>query len=264
MALWQRAFGGTSVELSAVAERRIAGYGNYGIYGYGYSDPGNPLSAGVELPNPWLIGGFLLVYVLLVGPLNYLILRARKQLELSWATIPALIAVFVVGAYILGVVTRGTDTRLIQSSVIRVYDNAPQATVDSFIGILSPDRRTYDLTFAGDLPLTELDPSAQGLAHGNPAVILQGRPTTIRKLPLDTWALRGFVAEGALTYANPFSATLRLENGQIAGEVLNRSADPLHDVGLIYGGAAIRLGDLAPGQHTTVNLTPSTGTPVAP
>jgi hypothetical protein len=256
VALWQRALGGTSVSLSSVAERRMVGYPNFG-YGYGGAD--NPLSAGVELPNAWLVGGFLLAYVLLVGPLNYLILRARKQLELSWATIPVLIAVFVVGAYVLGLVTRGSDTRLIQSSVIRVYDTAPQATVDSFIGILSPDRRTYDLAFTGDLPLTELDASAHGLPRGNPAVIVQGRPTTVRKLPLDTWALRGFVAEGALAYADPFSATLRLENGRIVGELRNRSAEPLHDVGVLYGSATALVGDLAPGQQASVNLAPSTG-----
>lgn len=251
LAFWQRALSGTSVELSAVAQRRM---NSYGVYGFGYSGNGNPLSAGVELPNAWLVGGFLLVYVLLVGPINYLVLRARKRVEWSWVTIPALIAAFVVGAYILGLVTRGTETRLIQSSLIHVYDNAPQATVDSFIGVLSPARGTYSLNFTGDLPLTELDASAQGLAHGIPAVIVQGRPTTVRNLPLDTWALRGFVGESTLAYASPFSTTLRLENGQIVGYVFNRSNATLQDVGVIYGDEATLVGDLAPGKAAAVNL----------
>jgi hypothetical protein len=252
--LWQRALSTTSVELSMAAGRRLHSYS-----GYGYGSDGNPLSAGVELPNAWLVGGFLLAYILLVGPVNYLVLRARKQVELAWVTIPVLIALFVLGAYLLGVATRGTDARLIQSSLIRVYDNVPQATVDSFVGLLSPDRRTNDLTFTGDLPLTELDPSSQGLAHGNPAAIVQGRPSAVRNLPLDTWALRGFLAESTVAYADPFSTTLHLENGHIVGQVINRGADTLRDVGVLYGNGAAPVGDLAPGATAAVDLTLSSG-----
>jgi hypothetical protein len=250
--LWQRALNTTSVELSMAAQRRLRSY-------FGSGSDGNPLSAGVELPNAWLVGGFLLAYILLVGPLNYLVLRARKQVELAWVTIPALIALFVVGAYLLGVATRGSDARLIQSSLIRVYDNVPQASVDSFVGLLSPDRRTNDLTFSGDLPLTELDPSSQGLVHNNPAAIVQGRPSQVRNLPLDTWALRGFLAESTVAYPDPFATTLRLENGRIAGQVTNRGSETLRDAGVLYGNSAVRVGDLAPGASASVDLTLSSG-----
>jgi hypothetical protein len=250
-ALWQRALSTTSVELSMVAQRRLQNQFGYIYYGYN----GNPFNIpGLNLPNAWLVGGFLLVYVLLIGPVNYLVLRALKRVELAWVTIPALIVLFVAGAYLLGVGTKGTDARLSEASVVRVYDGAALATVDSFVGIVSPVRQTFDLVFAGDVPLTELDPSSQGLARGVPAAIQQGRPTRVQGLPLDTWTLRGFLAESTVAYTDPFTAQLRLDNGRITGQLVNRGTTVLRDVGVVHGDAAVRVGDLPPGGSATVNL----------
>ena len=251
-ALWQRALSTTSVELSMVAQRRLQNQFGY-IYGYGYN--GNPFNIpGLALPNAWLVGGFLLVYVLLIGPINYLVLRALKRVELAWVTIPALIVLFVAGAYLLGVGTKGIDARLSEASVVRVYAGADLATVDSFVGIVSPVRQTFDLVFAGDVPLTELDPSSQGLARGVPAAIQQGRPTRVQGLPLDTWTLRGFLAESTVAYTDPFTAQLRLENGRITGQLVNRGATLLRDVGVVHGVIAVRVGDVPPGGTAQVNL----------
>ena len=47
-----------------------------------------------SLPDVLPIIGFLLIYIALMGPLNYVILNRLNRREWAWVTIPLLIAVF--------------------------------------------------------------------------------------------------------------------------------------------------------------------------
>jgi hypothetical protein len=136
--------------------------------------------------------------------------------------------------------------------VVHVYPGAALATVDSFIGLLSPTRQTYDVSFAGDVPLTELDARAASFS-GNPATVMLGRPTRVQSLTIDTWALHGFLAESTVAYSAPITGSLRLDNGNLRLRVTNQGQDLLHDVGAVRGNIAYHLGDLAPGQSAELN-----------
>jgi hypothetical protein len=250
--LWKQLLSQTNVDLSLAAVRRLGNqYGSMYYDGFNTSPFEIP---GIQLPSAWLVGGFLLVYLLLLGPVNYLVLRALKRVELAWVTIPGLIVVFVIGSYVLGVASKGSALRLVEASVVRTYADAPLASVDSFVGLLSPTRQSYDLAFDGDVPLTELNPSGWGFDANIPATIAQGRPTQVRNLQVDTWALRGFLAESTVAYANPFTATLRFDNGRLVGRLTNRGPGALRDVGVVWGGAAQRVGDLGAGAGGDINL----------
>jgi hypothetical protein len=250
--LWTRLLGQTTVELSRAAQRRVSNQFGYNYYGGYYGSHPFDIS-GLELPSAWLVGGFLLAYLLLLGPVNYLVLRLLKRVELAWVTMPALIVLFIIGTYALGILSRGNALRLAQASIVHVYPGAPLAAVDSFVGLLSPTRGNYDLSFPGDLPLTELSAAAGGF-NGRGATILLGRPTQVRDLTADTWALRGFLAESTVTYAAPLTATVRLDNGRLRGRVTNQGSLALRDVGVVRDNLAQRLGDLEPGQSAEFDL----------
>ena len=52
------------------------------------------------------IGGLLVLlfgYIVLIGPINYLVLRRLDRREWAWVTMPVLIVVFTVGAFGFGV-----------------------------------------------------------------------------------------------------------------------------------------------------------------
>ena len=258
--LWTRLLSQTQVELSLTGRRRVSNQFGYNYYGGYYGS--HPFDiAGLELPNAWLVGGFVLAYLLLLGPINYLVLRLLKRVELAWVTMPALIAIFIIGTYALGVLSKGNSLRLAQASIVHVYPGTSLAAVDSFVGLLSPTRGNYDLSFPGDTPLTELNASASGFT-GRGATILLGRPTQVRDLTADTWALRGFLAEGTVAYPAPLTATIRLDNGRLRGRVTNQGSTPLRDAGVLRDNQAQYLGDLEPGQSVEFDLLfPGSGSP---
>src|SRR5690606_2061153 len=48
----------------------------------------------LTLPSILQLLAFLLVYTIVVGPLNYWVLKRRNQLERAWITIPVLVVIF--------------------------------------------------------------------------------------------------------------------------------------------------------------------------
>ena len=84
------------------------------ISGLVFSDDTQLVSAVSQLPALALppIGGLIALlgaYILLVGPINYLVLRRLDRREWAWVTMPVLIAIFAVGAYAFGSLLRGSD-----------------------------------------------------------------------------------------------------------------------------------------------------------
>lgn len=88
---------------------------------------------------------FLLAYILLVGPINYIVLNRLNRREWAWLTIPVCIAAFSALAYGLGTQIRGTDATLNRLTVIRSYPDTDLARADSVIGLLAPRRGQYSL-----------------------------------------------------------------------------------------------------------------------
>src|SRR4029078_3512544 len=80
----------------------------------GGGDDSQIVQAAAQLPNLALppVGGLiaiLVVYILLIGPINYLILKRIDRREWAWVTMPVLIVAFAVGAYGFGSLLRGTN-----------------------------------------------------------------------------------------------------------------------------------------------------------
>ncbi len=70
---------------------------------------------------PWLLAA-LAFYVLLVGPINFLILRRMDRRELAWVTIPVMSAVMLAGLWIAG--RSQLDDRIVTHASIVVQEDA--------------------------------------------------------------------------------------------------------------------------------------------
>ena len=92
-------------------------------------DDSTIVSAVINLPSLALppIGGLIVLlfgYILLVGPVNYLVLRRLDRREWAWVTVPVLILVFTVGSFGIGGLLRGSDV------IIHEVGDRPRRTRD--------------------------------------------------------------------------------------------------------------------------------------
>jgi hypothetical protein len=267
--LWKQILAGHRVQQSPAAARRTQSYysgSNPYIGSSYYLGQLSPFDIpGIELPGVALVGGFLFLYVLVIGPINWLVLRRMHRPDLAWVTIPALILLFAGMAYVMSYQSKGSQLRLAISTVVRSYSGAPVATVNSYVGIFSPGRQEYTLDFNDDAQITEVGSSVLGgpsNGGGSSARIYQGKPSSIRNLNIDTWTLRGFEAEMTVPYQPVYTAQLQLRQGTITGQITNQGATPLTDVAVVAGNSVQLLGTLGAGQQATVRLSGYTRGPV--
>ncbi len=211
----------------------------------------------LELPSTWQICGFLFVYLLIIGPLNYLVLSRLKRRELAWLTIPAIVFVFSGVTYLTGYQLRGTRATLHQLALVQVWPDSDQAQVDELLGLYTPRRAAYDLEFPTGFLVRPL-PVYSG--YGTPANVhlQQGDQTLLTGLLADVGGVESFVVQGQVPTPR-FESNLTLEtvNGVVVlqGTVTNQSALSLSDVVLLApggSGSVQRLGDFKPGETQTL------------
>lgn len=87
---------------------------------------------------------FILIYILIVGPLDYLFLKkVVKRLELTWVTFPLVVLVVSVAAYVTAYKLKGNHLRVNKIDVvdINLRDNQVQGT--TWFSIFSPRVQSY-------------------------------------------------------------------------------------------------------------------------
>ena len=126
------------------------------------------------------IGGLIAIlggYIVLIGPLNYLILKRLDRRELAWITMPVLIVVFAVSAYGFGTALRGTDLIVNEVAIVRGAPGATEGTAQVYLGIFSPSRATYQVQVPGGALLASpISGDFSAGRHGQHARRRPGRP----------------------------------------------------------------------------------------
>ena len=207
----------------------------------------------VGLPPIEQLLGLLVAYIVLIGPLNYLVLRRLDRREWAWVTMPLLIVVFSVGAFGLGRLLKGSDTVINEIAIVRGAAGVETGLGQVYVGVFSPSRRSFDVRVPGGALLSNPISMQQQGNLGLPLDILLGDPARLRNYEVGFGVLRGFRAETALP-APKIETELALSSDRMSGRVTNRSSAPLENAAIVFGSSVLPLGDLAAGATVTVDL----------
>ncbi len=221
-------------------------------------------SPGFDLPSALQMFGMLALYILMIGPVNYLALRITGRRELAWVTIPALVVVFSILAYFTGFSLRGTRATLNRLSVVQVWPDSDRAQVDGLLGVLSPRRTTYRLAAPPGLTLRPLVDSSSTTPIGLNSVqqateIEQGSVHSASNVLVDASLIAGFATTGFIDDAPHIDgeATFKLDsNGsaQISGRLTNTTGFALEDAVILAPGGFQQLGLLEPEETAAFDL----------
>jgi hypothetical protein len=103
----------------------------------------------LDVPPAELLLAVIVAYILLIGPVSYVVLRRLDRRELAWVTAPVLVLVFSAGTYGIGSAIKGSDVILHEISIVRTAAGGSAASVQTYAGIFSPTRDSYDLVVRG-------------------------------------------------------------------------------------------------------------------
>jgi hypothetical protein len=244
---------------------------------------------GVKLvPFGW-VAFFIFLYILLIGPGDYLFLKkVLKRMELTWITFPAIVITVSLLAYVAAYTVKGTDLRINKVDALDIDQSGPSkefapARGTTWVTLFSPQNRDYGLTVA-PLPLdrdpkdatppdrlpagTELLVSWFGgpdpVMGGNNRLGLSGAPyeylpmggdpEKVDGVRIAIWSTKSFAGRWSSPAVPPVvDADLRpVGTDRLAGTITNRLNRPLRDAWLAFGRQVYELGDLKPGATARV------------
>lgn len=267
----QRAQGGPHLErneLATTLQRSLESFDEVPVISFGW------------------VAFFILIYILIVGPLDYWFLKkVVKRLELTWVTFPLVVLVVSVAAYFTAYRIKGNHLRINKVDVVdvRLSDNEVQGT--TWLALFSPRVQAYtvgidpvqewggageaDDRFGGGtvvVPLNAPDSSPGGVDRPTSASLFR-RPYSfereaagLRDVPIPVWASRSFagswrrrVKPGELIRVEKFGPTA---TGQkLTGEIFNQLPVELTEASLFYDGFWHRLpNDRLPVGKTTIDF----------
>jgi hypothetical protein len=205
----------------------------------------------LEVPPAELLLAVIVAYILLIGPISYIVLRRMDRRELAWVTAPLLVVLFTACSFGIGNSMKGSEVIVNQISLIRSSGSGSAATIESYAGIFSPDRATYDLTVEADALMAKLRPvNFDGRPQTAADVLIeQGDPAHLRGLTIGVFGFEAVRADAIVDRDPILSVSWRSEGGELIGTVTNEGSEPVSDVAYVSSSGGDMLeAELAPGD----------------
>lgn len=222
---------------------------------------------GIAGPESWRFLLGLLLFALLVGPGNLLILSRLGRRDLALLTAPALSILVTAGALIYAQKNRQGDVVVNQVSIVRTWDGSGVGSVHSFVGIFALHSQHYGLmippnALVATAATSYLVPRSQFDHSTPPAQVLASSQPQLQGIDLEPGSLSSFSLDGHLAEPGRINGNIVLDGDQLKGQVTNGLASTIYGAALIAGTAVQPLGDLRPGASHPISLRLANDSPI--
>lgn len=215
-----------------------------------------------KLPVEWLLL-LLIVYLVVIGPLDQYWLKRIKRPMLTWITFPCYVVLFSLLIYFIGYKLRAGETEWNELHLVDVLARGEAAELrgHSYASIYSPVNATYRVeseqacsTFRG-----EFLSSWNGGQESEKGVVLQNGDNFKAEISVPVWTSQLYASDWWQSdeYPMKYSVAAQGENWFVT---LNNLRDhPLTHVRLIIGGSVYNLDDIPATQHKDFTLAKDSG-----
>jgi hypothetical protein len=213
------------------------------------------LYQGIRPLSIWWVIFLLTTLAVLLGPVDYKLLKRKGRLPLTWLTCTFWIALFTVGAYYGVQALRGGEMELRVVSVMDGIADSEHAWSIDYCGLFAP--------YSDDYQLKGLQPNQwwSGIAPTERSVYQHNREAAGRRiycfqhdggnipysLPINIWTIQCLLNESPIEKL-PFAAELRCEGEEIVVDIVNESESSILNACILLGNnRGASLGPIAAG-----------------
>lgn len=257
--------GNNTVSPRAILENN-ANNNEGGRYGNNNGDSQSTLSkykdalAGKQATNvpPFNFVGILLgLYIVLLIPVSYFVLKKLDKRDFAWFTAPLIILGFSAASFIMALAIKGGLLTVNRAVVLESLANSDQAACYAQLSLYSPSRSEYDITFGAqndpNAPSRGSIPGeifATGSSNANALNIEHQGSSSIHKAEISLWSKRSFDLPLSFPLGGPVQVAVKMVNEKDAEvTITNRTRYTIHQCGLANDAEkVISLDDLAPGE----------------
>jgi len=216
----------------------------------------NELFPSFQVSTPLMIS-IVIIYIILVGPLLYFLLKRKDKREHAWWIIPAISVLASASIFAYGAKDRLVRPQIQQVSYYEALEDKSLAGyyVESLLS-----NRSGDFTFEAESGTSMVATKRMnGFSSPSNSVqtmsILQEHANKNQLTMRDVgyWSVSSLLGESTIKDVGNFVIDLTVESGIVRGTVKNELPYDLKDVSIWSGTKMIKLGDLAPNESLQVN-----------
>ncbi len=231
---------------------------SYGVQDWSTAAAAAAMIPNLNLPPVSLICGFAIVYMAVIGPVNYFIVRALKRRELAWISVPVLAVGFLLGAFLVGTLMRGSDPVISRLALIEVWPGSDRARVTGIVGLYAPQRAAYEVTAdQGVLLHPPLNEQPYGTSDTTDWILSDAGMTQRARAEMDVSEVKTLSANGdipAPAFAVDTQIVVDSSGARAVGTVRNNSDITLENAVLVGPGQTIEVGSFKPGDSVPINF----------
>jgi len=206
---------------------------------------------------------FLVFYVVLIGPVDYFVLKRLKHLEWTWFTFPAVAVAATLVAFWVISASRAVQLYVNQFSVVDWSADGKAERTFSYATVLSPRNHRYDVSFrqpGAGMALVggpgHASRSGLGLTERFTMVERADWGTSAEELFIPVWSSRTFAGEWLEEDPPlpPLDADLAVAGGVLRGTVENTGEKPVRNLTFVHSSGIYRLGGIEPGEVRDISV----------
>ncbi|MEJ5252799.1 MAG: hypothetical protein HPY54_06785 [Chthonomonadetes bacterium] len=195
------------------------------------------------VPLGWLVT-YLGVYILILIPLNYLVLRKMDRLQWSWFTLPVLAVLASAGGYVMAAQVQTSSHQLRWWTALYTQSGSPLATVESDWVLYSAHTQRYRLQARVNGTIIENSP--RDLQAERAAAIPQDEPADLRDVPIPLWSARSFHLSGLASLQGTVSVSAQRRGNQLQVTVRNGTPYSLKNLRVVTSWGSIPTREACP------------------
>lgn len=203
-----------------------------------------------------LIFVIILLYIILIVPVLYTILKKKDKRELAWIIIPAAAIITSIGLFAAGAKDRIANSQIQQTGFFEVdednglngyYMNSLLSNRGGDFQFTAPDSTTMTLKANSQF--------SEGSPHMSAILEKQAAANSLTIRDMRYWSVSSIIGESYIENSGEFDIQLELESKILSGTIQNNFPFAVEDLAIWTGTRLLSLGDLNPGEILTVNQT---------
>lgn len=203
-----------------------------------------------------LIMGIIILYIILIIPVLYVILKKKDKREYAWFIIPAAAILTSIGLFALGAKDRIGNAQIQQTGFFEV--DANNGLSGYYVNsLLSNSGGDYQFTAPASTTMSYRLKSQMTEEEPHQAAILerQAAGSTMTLRDMRYWSVASIMGESYIENTGNFDVRLNVANRTIAGTLTNNFPFTVEDVSIWTGTRLLLLGDMNPGQELQIEET---------
>jgi len=217
------------------------------------------------IPNsklPKLEIGFIIlgVFLLFVGPINYIVLKRLDKREIAWVTIPAITVFFTLVMYFWGIGASFKDPLMNNISIISLDSITKNVDINTISGVIGFSKGDIDVTTDENVAFRVSSRYRNNINYSSfqkDDVILEydlRTNTHIIFKERGIWDTQTVVLNETKEMEGDLVQELTFNDSMLEGSIKNDTSIDLEDAFIIYGQNVKKLGNINKGQLKDINI----------